>query len=70
MDGDGDVDVVAASMDQGVLSASGVLPAIAGMMIGQRLRQKLSEDLFKRVFFWALLVLGFYIAATALGGRL
>lgn len=58
------------SMDQGVLSASGVLPAIAGMMIGQRLRQKLSEDLFKRVFFWALLVLGFYIAATALGGRL
>ncbi|MBO6521397.1 MAG: sulfite exporter TauE/SafE family protein [Rhodospirillales bacterium] len=58
------------TMDQGLHSASGVLPAFAGMMVGQHLRKKLSEDAFKRVFFWALLALGAYIAASALAGRL
>ena len=57
------------SMNQGLLSASGVLPAIVGMTVGQQLRKRLSEDLFRRVFFWALLALGTYIAAGALGGR-
>jgi uncharacterized membrane protein YfcA len=58
------------TMNQGLTSASGVLPAVIGMMVGQHIRKHLSEDLFKRVFFWALLALGFYIAATALGGGL
>ncbi|MGJ3261468.1 MAG: sulfite exporter TauE/SafE family protein [Rhodospirillales bacterium] len=57
------------SMNQGLLSASGVLPAIVGMTVGQQLRKRLSEDLFRRVFFWALLALGTYIAAGAIGGR-
>ncbi len=58
------------TMDIGLMSASGVLPAIVGMTVGQKLRQKLSEEAFKRVFFWALLALGVYIAASALAGRL
>jgi hypothetical protein len=54
--------------DQGLMSASGVLPAVVGMTVGQQIRKHLSEDLFRRIFFMALLVLGFYIAASALGG--
>ena len=52
----------------GLWSAAAVLPAILGMAIGQRIRQHLSEQRFRRVFFIALLILGAYIAATALGG--
>jgi uncharacterized membrane protein YfcA len=39
------------------------LPAIAGMIVGQRLRQNLSETSFRRVFFLSLLALGTYIVA-------
>jgi uncharacterized membrane protein YfcA len=52
--------------DHGLMSASGVLPAVIGMVIGQKIRHHLSETMFRRVFFFALLVLGFYIAASAL----
>lgn len=55
------------STDQGLMSASGVLPAIIGMMLGQQVRNHLSEDTFRRVFFIALLVMGGYIMASALG---
>jgi len=50
------------------LSAAAVPPAIIGMIAGQRLRQNLSEQLFRRIFFIALLVLGTYIIFRALGG--
>ncbi|MDP7462264.1 MAG: sulfite exporter TauE/SafE family protein [Alphaproteobacteria bacterium] len=50
------------------LSAAAVPPAIIGMIAGQRLRQNLSEQLFRRTFFIALLVLGTYIIFRALGG--
>lgn len=50
---------------QGVLSAAAVLPALIGMIGGQRLRQSLSEQGFRTVFFIALLVLGAYIVANA-----
>jgi uncharacterized membrane protein YfcA len=56
------------SVELGALSAAALLPAIIGMAAGQRLRRTLSEDRFRRVFFAALLVLGLYIAATALLG--
>lgn len=43
------------------LSAFGVFPALAGMMLGQWLRAFLSEQLFRRIFFLSLLILGGYI---------
>jgi hypothetical protein len=49
----------------GGLSAAALLPAIVGMVLGQRIRQRLSEELFRRVFFIALLILGAYIIANA-----
>lgn len=42
----------------GLLSLLAVMPAIVGMIAGQRLRQHLSESQFKSVFFISLLVLG------------
>jgi len=45
----------------GLLSALGVVPALVGMYIGRHLRQRLSENGFRRAFFIALLVLGGYI---------
>ena len=42
-------------------SALAVVPALIGMSAGRRLRGRLSEAAFRRVFFWALLVLGLYI---------
>lgn len=50
----------------GILSTAAVIPAIIGMITGQRVRQSLSEERFRNVFFVALLVLGAYIIANAL----
>lgn len=55
------------TIEHGVLSFGAVLPAIVGMVLGQRIRKNLSEPLFRKVFFIALLVLGLYIIASALG---
>lgn len=52
----------------GTLSAAALLPAIIGMVVGQRIRQRLPEQLFRRVFFVSLLILGAYIIASAVGG--
>lgn len=49
----------------GGVSAAAVVPALAGMALGQRIRQRLSEALFRKVFFAALLLLGGYIIARA-----
>lgn len=49
------------SPDLGKLSAIGVLPALAGMVAGQRLGRRLSEKHFRLVFFLSLLVLGLVI---------
>ncbi|MBX3664391.1 MAG: sulfite exporter TauE/SafE family protein [Burkholderiales bacterium] len=53
--------------EHGLLSAGAVLPALAGMVLGRRLRARLSEQRFRTVFFVALLALGAYIIAGALG---
>ena len=49
----------------GGLSAAAVVPALIGMWLGQRLRGRLSEAQFRKVFFWALLGLGAFIALRA-----
>lgn len=55
------------TVQHGVLSTAAVLPAIAGMALGQRIRKSLPEESFRKVFFVALFALGAYIIASALG---
>ena len=55
------------SLELGGLSTAGLVPALVGMALGQRLRRRLSETVFRRVFFAALLILGAYIIANAFG---
>jgi len=50
----------------GALSAAAVVPAIAGMMIGQRLRRIIGETEFRRVFLISLAILGVLIMAKEL----
>jgi hypothetical protein len=54
------------TVEHGILSSGAVLPAIVGMILGQRVRNTLSERRFRKVFFVALLVLGAYIIVSAL----
>ncbi len=55
------------SREHGALSLIALMPALLGMLAGQRIRQRFSEQLFRKVFFAALLLLGAYIVVTALG---
>lgn len=52
-------------LELGALSGASLLPAAIGMVIGQRIRQRLSEQRFRQVFFSALIVLGVYIVVRA-----
>ena len=56
------------SAELGGLSLAALLPAALGMVFGQRIRQRLSEQRFRRVFFIALIVLGAAIIANAAFG--
>lgn len=49
------------TLELGLSSLTGLPPAVMGMVIGQKIRQKLSERTFKKSFFGALLLLGLYI---------
>ena len=49
-----------------LVSAMAVVPAGIGMTIGTRLRHKIPEALFRKVFFAALLIMGIYITARSL----
>lgn len=44
-----------------------LLPALAGMGLGQRMRQRLQPALFKKLFLASLLTLGVYLAWRGLG---
>lgn len=44
-----------------------MLPALAGMYIGQRVRARISEVVFRRVFFAWLIALGVYLVARNIG---
>ena len=57
------------TVQHGTLSFAAVIPAIAGMIAGQKIRTRLSEQTFRTVFFSALLVLGAYIIVNALDAR-
>ncbi|MCV0393792.1 MAG: sulfite exporter TauE/SafE family protein [Rhizobiaceae bacterium] len=52
--------------EQGIASTLALAPALAGLAAGQAVRKRLSEARFRKVFFLGILVLGGYIAATAL----
>ena len=47
----------------GLVSALALIPAIIGLVGGQHIRRRLSEDRFRQVFFIAILILGVYIIA-------
>ncbi len=49
-----------------LMSFAAVFPAAIGMVVGQRIRRRLSEARFRRVFFISLLVLGVYIIVKAM----
>lgn len=49
------------SEELAVHSGLGLIPALLGMGIGQKLRRTMSEAQFRRIFFVALLLLGLYI---------
>lgn len=48
------------------VSAAAVVPALAGMWFGQRIRRRLSVEQFRLVVFWALLLLGLYTFTSRL----
>ena len=49
------------SEELAVHSGFGVIPALVGMVAGQRLRRTMTEAQFRQIFFIALLLLGIYI---------
>ena len=48
-----------------IASVGALLPSILGMIVGQRIRQRLSELVFRKVLFVSLLALGGYIIVMA-----
>ena len=52
--------------DLGMLSAVAVAPAIVGMIVGRKIRDKLPEAKFRKIFFVALLVLGGWILVRSI----
>lgn len=50
------------SAETGALSFAAAAPALVGMAVGQALRRRLSEALFRRIFFIALLGIGAWLA--------
>lgn len=47
-----------------VVSAAAVVPALAGMWVGQQVRLRLSVEQFRLAVFWALLLTGVYTFAS------
>ncbi|WP_293264745.1 sulfite exporter TauE/SafE family protein [Neptunomonas sp.] len=54
------------SGELGMYSALALMPAIIGMILGKKVRINLSEQLFKRVLFISLFLLGAYILMSAI----
>jgi len=48
-----------------LLSAAALVPTGIGMLVGQRYRDRVSEELFRKLFFWALFVAGVYMVLRA-----
>lgn len=47
-----------------LFSCAALLPTAVGIFAGQKLRHRVSESLFRTVFFWVLLFVGLYFAAA------
>jgi hypothetical protein len=56
------------SVDIGLASVLAIVPALAGMALGQQLRRLLSEGRFRRVFYSAQIALGGYIVLRTMVG--
>lgn len=54
------------SLDLGIASVLAMVPALIGMALGQTLRYRLSETLFRKLFFVSQILLGGYIVYRAL----
>lgn len=54
----------------GLLSFTGLIPALVGMLLGQVIRKKLSEKLFRKIFFTSLFLLGTYIIFNAINAAI
>ena len=55
-------------IETGVVSFGVLIPAAAGMYVGQRLRRHLPEARFRKAFFAGLLMVGIYMVARAVAG--
>ncbi|MEM7061418.1 MAG: sulfite exporter TauE/SafE family protein [Pseudomonadota bacterium] len=49
----------------GITSLAAILPAVAGMYLGQLVRHQLSETMFRRIFLLSTLALGGYLTVRA-----
>lgn len=58
----------ALQLDMGLISIAATAPAVAGMIAGQALRRRISQTLFRRVFFIAIALLGVGMATSGLRG--
>lgn len=54
------------SMQSGMISLYSVAPAVFGMIIGQKVRRRISETVFNRIFYLSLMGLGLHITLTAI----
>ena len=54
------------NLELGIWSSVSVVPAMFGMVIGQRIRKGLSEKTFRKLFFLIILAIGTYIVVTAM----
>ena len=54
------------SSEIGALSVAATLPAVGGMALGQLVRHRMSEEVFRPVFFSVLLMLGAWLALRPL----
>jgi len=53
-------------LDLALLSTAAVVPAMLGMVLGKKCRDRLPEDLFRKLFFVALIFVGGWIVAKAI----
>ena len=53
-------------VESALRSLAAVLPALLGMFLGQALRSRLDPVAFRRWFFWAMILVGVYMAVRAL----
>jgi len=54
------------SLEQFLVSFSAIVPAMVGMVIGTRIRHRISEALFKKLFYSSMLMLGIYLVTRSI----